>query len=440
MPRKKKQKEGYHLKFIPSGRFDELKELAEKNEYFKNKTICLAKYIEAFSNTVERSWNTEKEFVGISQRILRERLCCDNKEVSKILKDLVEVKMLEIDKSTFEAAVSAWSYKPLYSSLEIVIINRNMISKVTDQMLSENVSLKCKKLQKYFSVVSKIKLEDTVINYMNNVITRGNIDGDVFVPGCTLPRLTGDNCDTSVPIKALGKIPTEFIPVYKLLAGKFRISRPNKNSRVYTNITNLARQYRKFLRLNGQPLKGIDISNSQPLIATILFRWYSELAYNEVKQDVIEYQASCESGKFYEYFMELNGIDTSDAEKRTWFKKEFFGKVFFTKEVEKENYLKTQFKEKYPTCFEAIFNVKGGMYSNKYNKFAIHMQEIETQIIFETNIKLIDMGYDVVNIFDSLYSDSDEAIKLAEQFMRDEFKQFNIHPNFKKEDYTKHDD
>jgi hypothetical protein len=177
---------------------------------------------------------------------------------------------------------------------------------------------------------------------------------------------------------------------------------------------------------------GFDIANSQPLLAAIAFITYSQNEYRTIKNDVKKYVAACENGKFYEYFMELNGINTNCEKERTAFKKEFFGKVFYTKEVEKENYLKTQFKEKYPTCYEAIFRIKGGeYYSKKYKDFPALMTEIETSIIYDTNIKLIELGYDVVNIFDSLLSDSEEAIEIAKQLVLEHFGQFGITPTLK---------
>ena len=105
-------------------------------------------------------------------------------------------------------------------------------------------------------------------------------------------------------------------------------------------------------------------------------------------------------------------------------------------EVEKENYLKTQFKEKYPTCYEAIFNIKGGFYSKEYKEFPVMMTEIETAIMFQTNIELIKMGYDVVNIFDSLYSDSEEAIAEAKKIVLQKFGEVGICPKLKDINYT----
>ncbi|NNV57205.1 hypothetical protein [Limnovirga soli] len=451
MPRKKIIKQGVHMKFIPSGRIDLLKLLAENNEHFKNKYICLYKYIEMFSATVERCWNTNTKTVAISQRVSRELLSCDNKEVNRIINDLVNAGLFKVDKSNYQASVFSYKYKPQYDSLDVVLINRSTLNNASDVMMSElDESKLFGELQEYFQIVKKISMCDGVYDYMSkelisnsNTLTKiGVLDSGIFVPklindaniasqvsGAFVPNISG----ISVPYQIIGKIPTKFIPVYKLLAGRFRISRPDKDSRIYTNITNLEKGYRKFLRLNSKPLIGIDISNSQPLIASILFRNFSEKKYSFIKKDVLKYQEACEEGRFYEHFMHLNNVS---ADKRGEFKAEFFGKVFFTKEIEKENYLKSQFKESYPTCYEAIFALKGNeFYSKHYKEFPVMMQQLETAIIFSINIKLIKMGYDVVNIFDSLYSDSEEAIAKGIEMLRDEFNALGIKPNFKIEDY-----
>ena len=104
-------------------------------------------------------------------------------------------------------------------------------------------------------------------------------------------------------------------------------------------------------------------------------------------------------------------------------------------ELPEENYLQIQFKNKYPTCYEAIFAIKGGMYSKTYAVFPILMTEIETDIMFNTNMELIKMGYDVVNIFDSLYSNSSKGIETAKQLVMEKFAEFGINPKLKDIDY-----
>jgi hypothetical protein len=428
-------KEGFHLKFIPSGRLNDLQQLANDFPFVKeDKHVALCKYIETFSSIIERCWNSDSEFVGVSQRLLKGKLGLENKAVAKLLDDLVEHNFLELDKNSFKPGIKAWDYKPVYNDLETIVLYRNHIKKAkTDEMLFD-VSITGLKgdAALYENVFCKIKLCNDVYDYVNTILNNYYTD----TTECTTIYCDSfvHECDSFVPYKILGKIPTELIPVFKLLAGKYRVSRPSQNSRVYTNITNLKRDYRKFLRLNDKPLIGFDIKNSQPLLASVLFKHYDATA-----PDVTEYIKACEKGKFYEYFMAKEGIDLNCETTRTEFKKRFFGKVFFSMEVEKDNPVKTMFKEKYPTCYEAIFHAKGGFYSKDYPDFPIAMQILETQIIFDTNIELIKMGYDVVNIFDALYSDSEEAIEVGKKLVAEKFAKHGIKPTFSNIDYRNYD-
>ena len=440
MARKKELKKGFYVKYIPTGRLEELQQLANNFPHINDKTIALYKYVEQFSSIVERCWNTEKEFVGVSQRVQKKVVKMDNVLTKRILDDLLAHNFLAIDKSTFEMGVKAYSYKPIYTTLSRFIIYKKFLNKKTDERFSEKHSNEldddCKI---YESVVTKLKFDSNIFNVIND-----NYDNDIYsidneiLNDNTNPNLYMLLCTCSVPYEVIPeKMPTELIAVNKILSIGVKVS-PRKNSagRVYTTLTNLPRIYRPFLRLNGKPLIGFDIANSQPLIASIVFRMYSERTYDCIKDDVLQYQAACEDGLFYEYFMKLNNVDTTCDDTRTKFKAEFFGKVFYTKEVEKENYLKTQFKEKYPTCYEAIFNIKGGLYSKEYKMFPVMMTEIETAIMFQTNIEVIKMGYDVVNIFDSLYSDSEEAIAKAKRIVIEKFNEVGICPKLKDINYT----
>ena len=484
MTRKKENKDGFHLKYIPAGRLNDVTAMADSFPSISNKTSVACKYIETFSSVVERCWNSEKSSVGISESYLASKILGINPSQAKIiLDDLVKHKFLKRDKSTYRLGKTAWSYKPLYYQLDAIAINRKFLNKKTDLMLDcSNISTSNPELKPYGEVISKIKLDATVYERMNYILHNKFYGGmlmnrisnyDTVYPhlygGTFLNRISGQIYDRSllprisyytcniyrgiivpiiwghiydvsfvpwisegIPFSIIGKIPAEFISVYKLLAGKFRVSRPIENSRVYTNITNLPREFRPYLRLNGKPLIGFDIANCQPLLAAIAFTKYSNNEYGFVKDDVAEYQESCEAGKFYEYFMNLNGVDTNCEETRAKFKAEFFGKIFYTKEVKKENYLKTQFREKYPTCYEAIFRIKGGdYYSEEYKIFPALMTELETAIMFGANMEIIKMGYDMVNIFDSLYSDNEEAIKAAKKMVMDDFAEFGITPKLK---------
>lgn len=344
MARKKIVKYGFYIKYIPTGRLTKLEELAKAFPFIENKTLALYKYVELFSSIVERTWNTESEYVPISQRVQKNIVRMDNTFTKRILDDLIANNFLLVDKSTFELGIKSYSYKPVYETLSRFIIYKNFLNKKTDERFGEVVTPELDNDCKiYRPVIAKIKFDESIFNVVN-----ANYDYDIFNTGVEIlndiynPNLNmllctcfvpckdvcknstinlDPVCTCSVPYKVLvEKMPIELIAVNKILSTGVKVSpRKNSSGRVYTTLTNLPRIYRPFLRLNGKPLIGFDIANSQPLIASIMFKMYSEKSYGTIKSDVYEYQEACEKGLFYEYFMRLNNIDTTCEEARTKF-------------------------------------------------------------------------------------------------------------------------
>src|ERR1039457_1866693 len=115
MPRRKENKDGFQLKYVPAGRLNDVIAMADSFRYINNKTLVACKYIETFSSVVERCWNSEKSFVPISQEFKASKNLGINKMQAKIiLDDLVKHKFLERDKSTYRLGKAAWSYKAVY--------------------------------------------------------------------------------------------------------------------------------------------------------------------------------------------------------------------------------------------------------------------------------------------------------------------------------------
>jgi len=191
--------------------------------------------------------------------------------------------------------------------------------------------------------------------------------------------------------------------LYQIINGNFRATRPDPLSRVHTNLTNLPKEFRQFLRCNGEPFWELDIRNSQPLIATIVFQdILNKQGITDLPSDLLLYKSDCENGLFYEYFMKLNDIEPT-PEARSRFKTRFFTRVFFSPVRVPEPELCIQFKERYPTCYDIMCKIKGGVNSNTHRDFAIELQRAEAQIIFdEINVGLIKMGIPAYNIFDSI--------------------------------------
>ena len=125
-------------------------------------------------------------------------------------------------------------------------------------------------------------------------------------------------------------------------------------------------------------------------------------------------------------------------ELKSQFKQDFFRKVFFSKVIEKNNALKDMFIKKYPNCWDALCELKGGLYSMDYNEFAKGLQEIEAAIIFDNvNMGLIRRGINAFNIFDSVYVNSRENYEIAEQLIIKAFKEFDVKPTLRLE-YEEH--
>ena len=132
MARKKIIKEGFHLKFIPKGRLDDLIQIANNFLEVQDKQLALWKVIEVFSSIVERCWQYDKKFITVNQHVLRNKLGLE-KGVGKLLTSLVNKRFLDIDKSKFPG--SSYSYKPIYDILNVIKIPRKFLNINSDNIL-----------------------------------------------------------------------------------------------------------------------------------------------------------------------------------------------------------------------------------------------------------------------------------------------------------------
>ncbi len=220
--------------------------------------------------------------------------------------------------------------------------------------------------------------------------------------------------------------------IFSINGGYMVANRPVEHSRVYCDVTNLKRELRKHIRLAGKKVAAIDIRNSQPLIACILIRNYWLNKQGSLPEDVVRYQAACENGSFYDEFMKALNLPD---ELRSQFKEDFFGKVFFSMVIEKDNLLKSMFIEQYPSVWEMACDEKGGLYSRDYADFANKLQKVEATIMFDgVNMTLIRNGIKAFNIFDSIYVTSRQDYQTALQLMNQAFSEIGLHPSFNIED------
>lgn len=111
----------------------------------------------------------------------------------------------------------------------------------------------------------------------------------------------------------------------------------DRNSRFYTNLTNLPKIFRGCLKYDGEELVGFDVSNTQPLLLSVVCDYFYlkqlfESKNIEVDQamylklirhlhthpaDLKEYKKLVESGKLYESFTDLHPNFNRDIVKET---------------------------------------------------------------------------------------------------------------------------
>jgi hypothetical protein len=147
--------------------------------------------------------------------------------------------------------------------------------------------------------------------------------------------------------------------------------------RVHTNLTNLKKEFRRFLVVKGERLVNLDIRNSQPLVfASILKRRYEYGPVQSVEpapQDVLRYVELVQAGEFYDHLMDESGIE---AGARSEFKRNFFGRVFFCK-----NRPVTREAELFGDLFPNVCSVIHDMKADDYTTLAKSLQRAESDIM-----------------------------------------------------------
>ncbi len=387
---------------------------------------------------------------------------------------LVEVEVIESRSSDKHFRENRWEHSgKLIKGLEAyrqVLSNIRLDTSRTDQIIQqvlENKQKKKSQKEKYREFIEAIEtefynrnnIECSIYPFAGMFVPVRNSTGssmvcsypDTSVYGVSVPEPTCSPCDKglvfitskrkskAIKLSQEEKDETTIArckrAIYIIENGLITPGRPVARSRVYSEITNLYREFREAILLNGKRIAGLDIANSQPLLATILIKEYWSGKHGYIPEDVKTYQEDCEAGMFYKNFMKaLNVPDDLSAQ----FKKDFFQKVFFSMVIENNNVLKDSFMKKYPGCWEAICELKGGLYSNDYSEFATRLQKVEAQIIFDTvNTRLIEMGIDAFNIFDSIYVNNRGDLDTAKELTRQAFNEHGIDPTFHLE-YSEH--
>ncbi len=148
--------------------------------------------------------------------------------------------------------------------------------KINKEVLADKSSYN-HRYQKSTKVDSRC-LYPTLAKFFNDNL---NIDAPAAVD-CVRMKLEQDIVDKDE--KAIGRYNAAMLNICRLTDHKFFFHVDETSGRLHTNLTNLPKIVRDFITYEGKSLVSVDISNSQPLLSTLLLnqRFFEKI---EVKSD-----------------------------------------------------------------------------------------------------------------------------------------------------------
>jgi hypothetical protein len=237
-------------------------------------------------------------------------------------------------------------------------------------------------------------------------------------------------------------------------------SRDATEGRFHSNITNMKRELRQYLRVNNKPLTNIDIKNSQPYLSTIILTYPSKVAHLtkniafqmtlqtlkvSQNEDIKKYIKLVADGQFYEYLMQefaSEGLTLTREETKRQVLRILFAPNRLPKdEINKK--CRLIFKDRFPMVHRKFSKVRGRDQGTKFensNRFAILLATIESYLILDLILKRIYRelpGTIAITIHDSIMTgiltDDAEAVR---KIMVEELTSFvGFSPKIKIEDY-----
>ncbi|WP_242919666.1 hypothetical protein [Pontibacter liquoris] len=159
---------------------------------------------------------------------------------------------------------------------------------------------------------------------------------------------------------------------------EFKVDR--KTGRLFTNLTNLPRTFRKHLYLEShERMVVVDIGECQPFMFSIMLMKRAREIWGEiVPEDVQKYIQLTGSRNFYRYIMDKCGVA---AEQRDVFKQQVFGSIFYCSKwiAESEgNKPGSIFISSFPNVYRILNESKG---NGGTNELPVRLMRLESEII-----------------------------------------------------------
>lgn len=185
--------------------------------------------------------------------------------------------------------------------------------------------------------------------------------------------------------------------VDSILNKEYFYARDNKTGRLFHNISNLPRELRKYLRIDGVRPVEVDVKQCQPLLLSVLYTNSPE------EQEERKRYLELVDGDFYAAF-------SLPGKTRKQNKEQVFTQIFFDKTHEYYE-LWRKFRDMFPLLAAHVVDVK----KHHHNKLALFLQGLEAAGMIEGACRtLASEGIFAVSIHDSVLCKPEDAEVVAD--------------------------
>jgi hypothetical protein len=352
----------------------------EEKKISRDKYNYLLSYIHVGQYTNRSRTN---RWVPLNQSLLQDVF----KDGSKYLKYLLKNDYIECD-GEWKRGFKSLSYRINYSKVpkKGIKVYDNKYYNKTIKLIEGTMMSK---------IDHKTKL---ILEYTKMFFNQGDIKfKDVNSVNKILGRYRRENLDRWNSQKVL---------VDKILIGDITVGVDKQGARVYTNYSNLSKELREYLVIDGKRKVCLDISNSQWQTLCLTLKGMNPLLESK-------FLTLTHSGKLYEYFLERSPYsDIKDYdEKRNKVKRDMlnwlYAELYVCSNKESISYIERIMKSEFREIWDMLYSLKsckdGG------SKLAKNMQLKESTIIKDIQYALLNKGIKCISLHDSFYFSYDTS-------------------------------
>lgn len=224
-------------------------------------------------------------------------------------------------------------------------------------------------------------------------------------------------------VKAFKRYSSRIASIHSIKNGRtnksLRFHRNSTNSRLDTNLTNMASDLRPHL-VGFENMAYLDLVNSQPVLFNVLLRKYYKTATQSQKRELDDYLEWTSKGKWYEKLVAIYNV-TRDEAKTIWMEIAYSQNNLF-------KHRKKVFNAKFPFISSIIQNLKKDDHAN----FSIELQKIESKVFIDKICKdLVENGIMPYTMHDGLLVPKESTEKTLEIMLENLKRVIGVYPTIK---------